>query len=138
MAERIRSLRHYAPATLKQYLKLTKLTEQSREKNSSAGFIKELLADHEAIILELRERIRTIRAGKSRTATYMTGAFSSIENVLWFSLISLAFWFAPQGHEPDLMEWLSGNEETLWMSLAFSATYSCVNLLPCVLKGSVD
>lgn len=77
---------------------------------------------------ELRERIRTIRAGKSRTATYMTGAFSSIENVLWFSLISLAFWFAPQGHEPDIMEWLSGKEETLWMSLAFSAMYSCVVL----------
>src|ERR1700761_3395599 len=50
VAERIRQLGHYAPATLKSFLDLTHLTELSREKNDSMGFIKELLTDHENII----------------------------------------------------------------------------------------
>src|SRR5262245_58043303 len=57
VAERIRMLGHYAPATLKDFLKLTHLTEQMREKNDSAGFIRELLADHETIIVSMRENI---------------------------------------------------------------------------------
>src|SRR5688572_15528868 len=36
VAERIRTLGHYAPATLKEYLKLTSLTEESRESNDSS------------------------------------------------------------------------------------------------------
>src|ERR1700749_2804025 len=35
IAERIRMLGHYAPATLKQFLELTHLTEQTRAKNDS-------------------------------------------------------------------------------------------------------
>src|SRR5450631_681941 len=57
VAERIRSLGHYAPATLKLMLELTHLTEESRAKNDSIGFITELLADHESIIIHLRENI---------------------------------------------------------------------------------
>jgi len=49
VAERIRALGHYAPATMKAYLELTHLTEESREKNDSAGFIKELLATMKAL-----------------------------------------------------------------------------------------
>src|SRR5687767_7394402 len=45
VAERIRKLGHYAPATLTDFLKLTRLTEQSRASNDSKGFIAELLAD---------------------------------------------------------------------------------------------
>src|SRR5258708_5135204 len=48
VAERIRMLGHYSPATLKAFLQLTHLTEETREKNDSAGFIKELLGDHES------------------------------------------------------------------------------------------
>src|SRR5258708_35334744 len=49
VAERIRTIGHYAPATLKSFLKLTHLSE-SENKNGSLDFIKELLADHESII----------------------------------------------------------------------------------------
>jgi hypothetical protein len=77
---------------------------------------------------QLRERIKTIRAGKARSATYMTGAFSSVENMLWFALVSLAFWFAPPGHTPSFMDFVYGKDETLLMSFAFAATYSCVVL----------
>lgn len=38
--ERIRSLGHYTPATMKSFLKLTQLTEMTREENDSHGFIK--------------------------------------------------------------------------------------------------
>src|ERR1700691_902920 len=47
VAERIRTLGHYSPATLKEFLELTHLTEKNDKKNDSIGFIKNLLADHE-------------------------------------------------------------------------------------------
>jgi len=49
VAERIRQLGHFAPATLKSFLSLTHLTEKLGEKNDSQGFIKELLIDHETV-----------------------------------------------------------------------------------------
>src|SRR3954471_18590175 len=57
VAERIRTLGHYAPATLADFLNLTHLTEESRGPNDATGFIKLLLADHESIIIRLRESI---------------------------------------------------------------------------------
>src|ERR1035438_5625573 len=42
VAERIRTIGHYAPATLKQFLQLTHLSE-TENKNTSLDFIKELL-----------------------------------------------------------------------------------------------
>jgi starvation-inducible DNA-binding protein len=58
VAERIRSLGHYAPATLKEFLELTHLLEVKRSKtNNSKAYITELLADHESIIIHCRENI---------------------------------------------------------------------------------
>src|SRR5215469_8371227 len=57
VAERIRQLGHYAPATLQGFLSLTHLTEKLGERNDSMGFIKELVKDHENIIIFLRENI---------------------------------------------------------------------------------
>lgn len=39
------------------FLKLTHLSEESREKNNSAGFMRSLLEDHETIIIHLRGNI---------------------------------------------------------------------------------
>jgi starvation-inducible DNA-binding protein len=59
VAERIRSLDHYAPGSLKQFLQLTHLTEVSiGDKNDSHSFIKDLLVDHESMIIHCREYIR--------------------------------------------------------------------------------
>ncbi|MCX6188725.1 MAG: DNA starvation/stationary phase protection protein [Bacteroidetes bacterium] len=58
VAERIRTIGHYAPASLKSYLDLTHLSEMTGEKNNGLGFIKELLIDHEGIIMILREHIK--------------------------------------------------------------------------------
>ena len=57
IAERIRTIGHFPEATLAAFLKETHLSEETREKNDSAGFMKSLLADHEAIIIHLRENI---------------------------------------------------------------------------------
>jgi len=85
VAERIRSLGHYAPATLKVYLELTHLTEEAREKNGSAGFIKELLGDHESIITRLRENINHF-ANDLRdigTSDFITGLMEKHEKMAW-------------------------------------------------------
>ena len=85
VAERIRSLGHYAPATLKDYLELTHLTEQSREKNDSAGFIKELLGDHESIITRLRENINHFANDLQDmgTSDFITGLMETHEKIAW-------------------------------------------------------
>src|SRR6187399_1438737 len=57
VAERIRQLGHYAPASLKSFLSLTHLTEKLSGKNDSQGFLKDLLIDHENIIIYCRENI---------------------------------------------------------------------------------
>ena len=85
VAERIRALEHYAPATLKQFLQLTHLTESSREKNDSTGFVKELLADHESIIIFLRENINRFANELHDTGTsdFITGLMETHEKMAW-------------------------------------------------------
>ena len=85
VAERIRALGHYAPATMKAYLELTHLTEQSREKNDSGGFIKELLLDHESIIKRLRANINTFanELNDIGTSDFITGLIQKHENMAW-------------------------------------------------------
>lgn len=86
VAERIRSIGHYAPATLKAYLSLTHLTEATREKNDSQGFIRELLEDHEIIIILLREHIIwfTNDFHDSGTSDFITGLMETHEKMAWF------------------------------------------------------
>lgn len=86
VAERIRSIGHYAPASLKIYLELTTLTEQSREKNDSHGFITDLLSNHEFIIIHLREKIDIINEeyNDKGTADFITGLMEEHEKIAWF------------------------------------------------------
>jgi starvation-inducible DNA-binding protein len=85
VAERIRILGHYAPASLKQFLELTHLTEQNREKNDSAGFISELLGDHESIIIYIRSQINrlTTLLKDAGTGDYLTGLTEYHEKTAW-------------------------------------------------------
>ncbi|GAA3977640.1 Dps family protein [Pedobacter ginsengiterrae] len=57
VAERMRKIGHYAPATMKIYLELTHLTEYSERTNDGLGYMKDLLADHESIIEFIRGNI---------------------------------------------------------------------------------
>jgi len=85
VAERIRTIGHYAPATLKSFLDLTHLTEKTRDKNDSFSFIKELLEDHESIIEFIRGNIDPF-ASKYHdygTSDYITGLMEGHEKMAW-------------------------------------------------------
>lgn len=86
VAERIRTLGHYAPATLKSYLSLTHLTEVTREDNDSEGFVKELLNDHESIIIILREHIKPFATDflDLGSSDFITGLMQEHEKMAWF------------------------------------------------------
>lgn len=85
VAERIRTLGHYAEASMANFLKLTHLTEEAREKNDSTGFIKLLLEDHEAIIIHLRENINRFANewSDAGTSDFITGLMETHEKMAW-------------------------------------------------------
>jgi starvation-inducible DNA-binding protein len=86
VAERIRTIGEYAPGTLRQFLELTHLTEQARIKNDSAGFIRELLADHENVIIYLRENVsRLAEEFKDYgSSDFITQLMETHEKMAWF------------------------------------------------------
>ncbi len=85
VAERIRSLGHYAPASLKLFLQLTHLTETLHEKNDSTCYIAELLSDHEAILIRLRGLITVTANSYSDlgTSDFLTGLLETHEKMAW-------------------------------------------------------
>jgi len=85
VAERIRTIGHYAEATLEKFLQETHLSEQAREKNDSAGFIRSLLEDHDTIIIHLREDIErcTNDWRDAGTADFITGLMETHEKMAW-------------------------------------------------------
>ena len=91
VAERIRALGHYAPASLKTFLELTHLTEMSREKNDGTGFVKVLLADHESIIIRMREKINLVTNDykDAGTGDFITGLMETHEKMAWMLRVQL-------------------------------------------------
>jgi len=85
VAERIRTLGHYAPATLKEYLALTHLSEKSLETNDSLTYMNELCCDHESILIHLRENINNFASElhDAGTSDYITGLLETHEKMAW-------------------------------------------------------
>jgi starvation-inducible DNA-binding protein len=85
VAERIRSIGHYAPATLKSFLNLTHLTEQLDSKNDSLTFLKDLLEDHFSIIEFIRGNIEPFASkyGDYGSSDYITGLMEQHEKLAW-------------------------------------------------------
>ena len=85
VAERIRTIGHYAPATLKSFLKLTHLSELIESRNDSIDFIKELLSDHESIIEFIRGNIHPFEDTykDAGTSDYVTGLMETHEKMAW-------------------------------------------------------
>lgn len=85
VAERIRQLGHYSPATLQSFLSLTHLTEKSGQRNDSMDFIRELLADHENIIIFIRENVNRFadEYGDAGTSDFITGLMEEHEKMAW-------------------------------------------------------
>lgn len=85
VAERMRKIGHYAPATLKEYLELTHLTEYSDRTNDGLGYMKDLLSDHESIIDFLRGNVAPF-ADKYKdygTSDFITGLMETHEEMAW-------------------------------------------------------
>jgi starvation-inducible DNA-binding protein len=78
VAERMRKIGHYAPATMKMYLELTHLTEYSDRTNDGLGFMKDLLKDHESIIDFLREEYKDYGS-----SDFITGLMETHEEMAW-------------------------------------------------------
>lgn len=85
VAERIRSIGHYAPGTLKSFLELTHLTEYSERHNNSEGFIRDLVADHESVIEFIRGNINRFANdfGDAGSSDYITGLLEEHEKMAW-------------------------------------------------------
>ena len=85
VAERIRSLGHYAPATMKEFLELTHLTEKTSQENDGRSFVKELLVDHESIIIHLHENINRYaeKLHDPGTSDFITGIMEIHEKMAW-------------------------------------------------------
>ena len=85
MAERIRQLGHYAPASLKSFLMLTHLTEQESGGNDSLGLIRGLLQDHESIIEFIRGNIDEFQTAHkdAGTSDFVTGLLEKHEKIAW-------------------------------------------------------
>jgi|ERR1700733_9434071 len=85
VAERIRQLGHYAPATLKEFLELTHLTEKTNQKNDSLSLIEGLVADHENIIIFIRENINKFgdEYKDLGSSDFITGLMEKHEKMAW-------------------------------------------------------
>ena len=92
VAERIRSIGHFSEATMQDFLKLTHLNEQSREKNDSVGFIRDLLEDHQSIIIHIRENIdRYAQEWHDHgSSDFITGMMEAHEKMAWMLRAHLA------------------------------------------------
>jgi hypothetical protein len=70
-----------------------------------------------------RTRVRQIRRRGAGSALMMTSAFGLAETAIWFSVLSLVFWLAPSGYQPDLTDWLSG-EPSQFVTRVFAGAYA--------------
>lgn len=86
IAERIRSLGHYVDGSLNSFLELTHLTEQRKGGNKSNSYFKQLLADHESIIIYLRGNIAAFAEDyqDSGSSDFITGLMETHEKMAWF------------------------------------------------------
>ncbi len=85
VAERIRVLGHYTPASLSTFLDLTHLTEKFKGENSSQAFIRQLLEDHESVITFIRSNVDEFAEAHkdAGTSDYITGLMEAHEKTAW-------------------------------------------------------
>ncbi|MFC6269705.1 Dps family protein [Frigoriflavimonas asaccharolytica] len=85
VAEKIRSIGHYVPASLKKYSQLTHLSEEMKEGNNSQRIFAELLEDHESIIFFIRENIKAMddKYKAQGISDYITGLMGKHEKTAW-------------------------------------------------------
>jgi starvation-inducible DNA-binding protein len=84
IAERARALDGYAPASMAEYLKLTRLQEAAGKARSATAMLEALLADHETICRNLRSDIaRFDRFNDPGTEDFLTSLLEGHEKMAW-------------------------------------------------------
>ncbi|MBV8389838.1 MAG: DNA starvation/stationary phase protection protein [Mucilaginibacter sp.] len=85
IAERIRTIGHFPPASLREFLDLTHLSEDALPENNGIAHIKALLQDHESIIIHYREHINGYADALHDlgSSDYITGLMEKHEKIAW-------------------------------------------------------
>jgi starvation-inducible DNA-binding protein len=85
IAERVRSIGHFALGSLKDFLKVTNLSEEKDDFSSPEQMIQSLLNDHETIIRIIRNDIVPIsdKYKDLGTADFVTGLMEQHEKISW-------------------------------------------------------
>jgi starvation-inducible DNA-binding protein len=85
MAERIGKLGHKAIGTMHEFLKLAHIKEHVAKYHSTKDTLKELLGDHESIIVECRKDISACadKYKDAGTADFLTGVLQQHETMAW-------------------------------------------------------
>lgn len=84
VAERVRSIGHYAVGTMKEYLELSHLNEMTHVKNDSKGYIKELLSDFESIIMMIRSNLEKDEVqNDAATEDFLISIIAAHEKTAW-------------------------------------------------------
>lgn len=85
IAERVRSIGHYAIGTMKEFLELTQLSEMKVKKNDSQTYIKELVEDFDSIIAYIRGQIDVVADEHKDAGTedFLVGLMAAHEKTAW-------------------------------------------------------
>jgi starvation-inducible DNA-binding protein len=85
IAERINKLGAKTPGTLQEFLQMTSLKESPGKYPSQKEMIRELLKDHEAIIIQLRKHIEDCdeKYGDIGTSDFLTDMIKEHETIAW-------------------------------------------------------
>ena len=92
VAERVRSLGHFALGSLKDFISVARLTERNRDFANQKQIIQTLLDDHETIIRLLRKDISTIGEKNKDlgTSDFVCGLMEQHEKMAWMLRAYLA------------------------------------------------
>lgn len=91
IAERVRSIGHFAIGSMKEFLELTQLSEAKPAKNDSQSYIKALLNDFESIIISIREDFDKIeKTGDAGTEDFLVSIMEAHEKTAWMLRAHLA------------------------------------------------
>jgi starvation-inducible DNA-binding protein len=85
IAERIGKMGHKTIATMTEFIKLSSVKEHPGKYESTKDTIKELLGDHEMIIIQLRKDIDECadKIKDAGTADFLTGLMEQHETIAW-------------------------------------------------------
>jgi starvation-inducible DNA-binding protein len=85
VAERARTVGGNAIGTLAEFQKLARLKEKPGDLPDAAGMLKNLLADHEAVVRTLREDLKTVleKHGDAGTSDFLTCLMEKHEKMAW-------------------------------------------------------